>query len=223
MTRTRAGLLPPSPRGAGRAEEISAMIDWVPLRTGARPVPSPMATPLVWAAASGGASVLVALLNALIGPDRPSPALVALSLLSVVLVCAPASRRPPAPRCCAGSSSTASPYRPQAPSPGPDTATRSGSAACSPPPCWARFWPASSTPVPPTAGSPPASSARRTPDRHKGRGRSAGNTTARPPTAAHAGRPLGRVTAGGIAAACRTEKCRFWASWPDPSYRGATQ
>ncbi|WP_427917368.1 hypothetical protein [Streptomyces sp. cg40] len=61
------------------------MIDWVPLRTGARPVPSPMATPLVWAAASGGALVLVALLNALIGPDRPSPALVALSLLSVVL------------------------------------------------------------------------------------------------------------------------------------------
>jgi hypothetical protein len=44
-----------------------------------------MATPLVWAAASGGALVLVALLNALIGPDRPSPALVALSLLSVVL------------------------------------------------------------------------------------------------------------------------------------------
>jgi len=61
------------------------MIDWVPLRTGARPVPSPMATPLVWATASGGALVLVALLNALIGPDRPSPALVALSLLSVVL------------------------------------------------------------------------------------------------------------------------------------------
>lgn len=61
------------------------MIDWVLLRTGARPVPSPLATPLVWAAASGGALVLVALLNALIGPDRPSPALAALSLLSVLL------------------------------------------------------------------------------------------------------------------------------------------
>ncbi|WP_406119981.1 hypothetical protein [Streptomyces sp. NBC_00989] len=61
------------------------MIDWVPLSTGARPVPSPVATPLVWAAASGGALVLVALLNALVGPDRPSPALAALSLLSVLL------------------------------------------------------------------------------------------------------------------------------------------
>ena len=61
------------------------MIDWVLLRTGARPVPSPLATPLVWAAASGGALVLVALLNALIGPDRPSSALAALSLLSVLL------------------------------------------------------------------------------------------------------------------------------------------
>jgi hypothetical protein len=44
-----------------------------------------MATPLVWAAASGGALVLVALLNALIGTDRPSPALAALSLFSVLL------------------------------------------------------------------------------------------------------------------------------------------
>ncbi|WP_262060125.1 hypothetical protein [Streptomyces sp. STR69] len=61
------------------------MIDRVPLRTGAGPVPSPMATPLVRAAASGGASVLVALLNALIGPDRPSPAPAALALLSAVL------------------------------------------------------------------------------------------------------------------------------------------
>ncbi|MER7639144.1 MULTISPECIES: hypothetical protein [unclassified Streptomyces] len=61
------------------------MIDWVPVRTGARPVPSPVATPLVWAAASGGALALVALLNALVGPGRPSPALAALSLLSVLL------------------------------------------------------------------------------------------------------------------------------------------
>ncbi|MFI6466944.1 hypothetical protein [Streptomyces sp. NPDC050538] len=61
------------------------MIDWVLLRTGARPVPSPLATPLVWAAASGGALVLVALLNVLVGPGRPSPALAALSLLSVLL------------------------------------------------------------------------------------------------------------------------------------------
>lgn len=61
------------------------MIDWVLLRTGARPVPSPMATPLVWAAAAGGALVLVALLDALVGTDRPSSALAALSLLSVLL------------------------------------------------------------------------------------------------------------------------------------------
>jgi hypothetical protein len=40
-----------------------------------------VATPLVWAATSGGALVLVALLNALTGPDRPSPALSVFSVL----------------------------------------------------------------------------------------------------------------------------------------------
>lgn len=105
-------LTSPSPGGAGGPEGVSGMIDWVLLRTGARPVPSPLATPLVWAAATGGALVLVALLNALIGPGRPSPALAALSCSRYCSACAPASRRSPGPRCCAGSSSTASPSRP---------------------------------------------------------------------------------------------------------------
>ncbi|QKW07404.1 hypothetical protein HUT18_14435 [Streptomyces sp. NA04227] len=61
------------------------MIEWVSRRTGARPVPEPMATSLVWAAASGCALVLVGSLNALVGPGRASLALIALSLLAAVL------------------------------------------------------------------------------------------------------------------------------------------
>ncbi|GGX14159.1 hypothetical protein [Streptomyces lomondensis] len=61
------------------------MIEWIPLGTGARPVPRPVATPLVWAGAFGGALVLVALLNAVVGTDRPGLALTALSLLAAVL------------------------------------------------------------------------------------------------------------------------------------------
>ncbi|MFF0203819.1 hypothetical protein [Streptomyces sp. NPDC005017] len=61
------------------------MIEWVSLSTGARPVPRPVATPLVWATAFGGALVLVALLNTTVGPDRPALALAALSLLAAVL------------------------------------------------------------------------------------------------------------------------------------------
>ncbi|MET9833964.1 hypothetical protein ABZ078_32765 [Streptomyces sp. NPDC006385] len=61
------------------------MIEWVSLGTGARPVPRPAATPLVWAAAFGGALALVALLNVLVGPGRPSLALTALSLLAALL------------------------------------------------------------------------------------------------------------------------------------------
>ena len=61
------------------------MIEWVSLGTTAKPVPQPVATPLVWAAAFGGAPVLVALLNHVVGPDRPALALTALSVLSVVL------------------------------------------------------------------------------------------------------------------------------------------
>ncbi|MFE9022758.1 hypothetical protein ACFYNL_29915 [Streptomyces sp. NPDC007808] len=61
------------------------MIEWVSLGTGARPVPKPAATPLVWAAASGGALLLVALLNFLVGIGRPSLALVVLSLLAAFL------------------------------------------------------------------------------------------------------------------------------------------
>lgn len=61
------------------------MIEWVFLSAGARPVPRPVATPLVWAAAFGGALLLVATLNTLVGPDRPALALTALSLLAAVL------------------------------------------------------------------------------------------------------------------------------------------
>ena len=71
------------------------MIEWVSLRTGARPVPQPVATPLVWAAAFGGALVLVALLNALAGPGRPGLALAALSVLAALLgLCARVTAAP---------------------------------------------------------------------------------------------------------------------------------
>ncbi|KAB1149924.1 hypothetical protein F7R91_03595 [Streptomyces luteolifulvus] len=61
------------------------MIEWESLSSGARPVPRRVATPLVWAAAFGGALVVVALLNSLVGTDRPELALTALSLLSALL------------------------------------------------------------------------------------------------------------------------------------------
>ncbi|MBC9727630.1 hypothetical protein [Streptomyces sp. TRM68367] len=61
------------------------MIEWVSLGTGARPVPRPVATSLVWATATGGALVLVALLNTFVGIGRPGFALVALSLLAALL------------------------------------------------------------------------------------------------------------------------------------------
>ncbi|KDN76890.1 hypothetical protein ABZ568_33110 [Streptomyces olindensis] len=61
------------------------MIEWMPLATGARPVPQPVATPLVWAGAFAGALGLVALINTVVGPDRPELALTALSLLAAVL------------------------------------------------------------------------------------------------------------------------------------------
>ncbi|QFQ98553.1 hypothetical protein F9278_22935 [Streptomyces phaeolivaceus] len=61
------------------------MIQWVSLGSGPRPVPQPVATPLVWATAFGGAMALVAVHNALVGTDRPGLALVALSLLAALL------------------------------------------------------------------------------------------------------------------------------------------
>ncbi|MFI6012666.1 hypothetical protein ACIBAG_28300 [Streptomyces sp. NPDC051243] len=71
------------------------MIEWVSIGTGARPVPQPVATPLVWAGAFGGALLLVALLNALVGTDRPSLALAGLSLLAALLgLCARFSAAP---------------------------------------------------------------------------------------------------------------------------------
>ncbi|MEW2493671.1 hypothetical protein AB0942_08990 [Streptomyces nodosus] len=61
------------------------MIEWVSLGVEARPVPQPVATPLVWAGAFGGGLALVALLNAVVGPGRPLLALIALSVLAAVL------------------------------------------------------------------------------------------------------------------------------------------
>ncbi|MFJ5265032.1 hypothetical protein ACIQAC_31670 [Streptomyces sp. NPDC088387] len=61
------------------------MIKWVSLNTGARPVPQPIATPLVWVGACSGALVLVALLNAVFGPGRPGLALTLLALLASLL------------------------------------------------------------------------------------------------------------------------------------------
>jgi hypothetical protein len=61
------------------------MIEWLPLSAETRPVPQPVATPLVWAAACGGALLLVALLNSLAGTGRPALALAVLSLLSALL------------------------------------------------------------------------------------------------------------------------------------------
>lgn len=61
------------------------VIQWVSLGTGPRPVPQPVATPLVWATAFAGAMALVAVHNALVGTDRPGPALLALSVLSALL------------------------------------------------------------------------------------------------------------------------------------------
>ncbi|MFF7858002.1 hypothetical protein [Streptomyces sp. NPDC007904] len=65
------------------------MIEWVTLGTGPRPVPRPVATPLVWAGAFGGALALVALINTLVGTGHPDLALIALSVLAAALgVCA---------------------------------------------------------------------------------------------------------------------------------------
>ncbi|AJE81218.1 MULTISPECIES: hypothetical protein [Streptomyces] len=59
-------------------------IEWVRISTGARSVPEPVANPVVWAAASTGALILVAVLNHLVGL-RPALALLVLSLFAAVL------------------------------------------------------------------------------------------------------------------------------------------
>ncbi|WCN05625.1 hypothetical protein [Streptomyces sp. M92] len=61
------------------------MIEWVPLGSGPRPVPRPVAAPLVWAGAFGGALALVALINGTVGYGRPGLALALLSLLAALL------------------------------------------------------------------------------------------------------------------------------------------
>lgn len=61
------------------------MIEWVPLGSGPRPVPRPVAAPLVWAGAFGGALALVALINGTVGYGSPGVALALLSLLAALL------------------------------------------------------------------------------------------------------------------------------------------
>ncbi|KND34597.1 hypothetical protein [Streptomyces acidiscabies] len=62
------------------------MIEWSDFGTGGvRPVPQPVATPLVWAGAFAGALLLVGVLNTTVGMDRPHLALLALSALAAVL------------------------------------------------------------------------------------------------------------------------------------------
>ncbi|AZS83177.1 hypothetical protein ELQ87_01865 [Streptomyces griseoviridis] len=61
------------------------MIERMTLRVAARPVPQPVAAPLVWFGAFGGAALLVALLNSTAGPGRPLLVLVALSVFAIVL------------------------------------------------------------------------------------------------------------------------------------------
>ncbi|MHC5903587.1 hypothetical protein ACVNF4_06680 [Streptomyces sp. S6] len=61
------------------------MIEWSDFGTGSRPVPQPVATPLIWAGAFSGALLLVAVLNTTIGMDRPLLVLLALSILAALL------------------------------------------------------------------------------------------------------------------------------------------
>ncbi len=61
------------------------MVEWTTLGTGPRPVPQPVATPLVWAGAVAGAPMVVVLLGTVAGPGRPGLTLTALSLLAAAL------------------------------------------------------------------------------------------------------------------------------------------
>ncbi|MEW2396203.1 hypothetical protein [Streptomyces sp. NPDC046862] len=61
------------------------MVEWVRIGSEARAVPQPVATPFVWSAAFGGALLLMALFTLLGGIGRPTPALVALSLMAALL------------------------------------------------------------------------------------------------------------------------------------------
>ncbi|MER8155288.1 hypothetical protein [Streptomyces sp. NPDC094472] len=61
------------------------MIEWRRLSAGIRPVPDPVATPVIWGGAFLGALVLVVTLNFLGGHGRPVFALIGLSLLAALL------------------------------------------------------------------------------------------------------------------------------------------
>ncbi|MEW2569451.1 hypothetical protein [Streptomyces sp. NPDC047070] len=61
------------------------MIEWVRISIGARAVPQPVATPIVWFAAFAGALLLVAITNLFGEHGHPGTALLALSLLAAVL------------------------------------------------------------------------------------------------------------------------------------------
>ncbi|GAA2654592.1 MULTISPECIES: DUF4118 domain-containing protein [Streptomyces] len=61
------------------------MVEWKRISSGIRPVPSPAATPSVWAAAAAAAVTLVAVLNLLDGPGDPAVDLVVLSAAVAVV------------------------------------------------------------------------------------------------------------------------------------------
>ncbi len=62
-----------------------ALIEWARLSSGARAVPEPLGTPYVWSAAFVGALVMMVVFTLLGGIGRPTPALVALSVLAGLL------------------------------------------------------------------------------------------------------------------------------------------
>jgi hypothetical protein len=62
-----------------------SVIEWARFSSGARAVPEPVATPFVWSAAFVGALSMMAVFTLLGGMGRPTPALVALSLLAGLL------------------------------------------------------------------------------------------------------------------------------------------
>lgn len=61
------------------------MVEWRPLRAAVRPVPEPLATPFVWAAAVAGSLLLVALLGAVGRLTSSAAALSSLCALAALL------------------------------------------------------------------------------------------------------------------------------------------
>ncbi|MEV0112846.1 hypothetical protein AB0H77_06260 [Streptomyces sp. NPDC050844] len=70
--------------GPGMGEDLT-VVEWRQVASGARAVPEPVPTPLIWAGAYAGAFGLVSLFDLLGVLDRTGFALAALSLLAAVL------------------------------------------------------------------------------------------------------------------------------------------